>query len=115
MIQRQSNRVVMAGGIRHARSLHQIQRRYDVEMFGDTIELITVPKDKHKTINGDKKAVTITHQEQFPKEATEWLGYGDELQVRFGKRWCVGKVVGGERRGDGKIRRQSGDTRRPTL
>ena len=40
-------------------------------MFGDTIELITFPKDKYKSINGDKKADTITHKEQFLKEATE--------------------------------------------
>ena len=66
-------------------------------MFGDTIELIAEPKDKYKTLNGDTKAVTITHKEKIPKEATEWLGYGVELQVLFGGRWCVGKAVGGER------------------
>ena len=41
---------------------------------------------KYKTTNGDTKAVTITHKERCPKEATEWLGYGAELQVLFGKR-----------------------------
>ena len=75
-----------------------IEEWHSIEMFGDTIELITEPKDKYKTINGDTKAITITHKEKFPKEATEWLGYGAELQVLFGKRWCVGKVVGRERR-----------------
>ena len=48
-------------------------------------------------MNRDTKAVTITHKENFPKEATEWLGYGAELQVLFGGKWCVGKVVGRER------------------
>ena len=68
-------------------------------MFGDTIELIKVPKDKFKPVNNGKETVRITHKEQFPKEATEWLGYGARLQVRFGKGWCVDKVhvVGRER------------------
>ena len=43
-------------------------------MFGDTIELITVPKDKLKKVNKGNETVMITHKEQFPKEATEWLG-----------------------------------------
>jgi hypothetical protein len=57
--------------------------------------------------------VTITHKEKFPKEATEWLGYGAELQVLFGKKWCVGKVMGKEREREcnGKIRKWSEDTR----
>ena len=76
-----------------------IEEWHSIEMFGDTIELTTKPRDKHMTINGDTKAVTITHKARFPKEATEWLGYGAELQVLFGKKWCVGKVVGGEREG----------------
>ena len=37
-----------------------VEEWHSIEMFGDTIELITVPKDKYKTINGDKKAVTVT-------------------------------------------------------
>ena len=40
-------------------------------MFGDTIELITEPKDKYKIMNGDTKEVTITHKDKFPKEATK--------------------------------------------
>ena len=39
-------------------------------MFEDTIELTTNPRVKYMTINGDTKAVTITHKERFPKEAT---------------------------------------------
>jgi hypothetical protein len=74
-----------------------IEERHSIEMFGDTIELTTKPRDMYMTINGDTKAVTITHKERFPKEATEWLGYGAELQVLFGKKWCVGKVMGRER------------------
>ena len=47
-----------------------IEEWHSIEMFGDTIELVTEPKDKYKTINGDTKAVTITYKEKFPKEAT---------------------------------------------
>ena len=74
-----------------------VEEWHSIEMFGDTVELIKVPKDKLKPLNnGTKETVSITHKEQFPKEATEWLGYGASLQVRFGKRWCLGKVIGRE-------------------
>ena len=47
-----------------------IEEWHSIEMSGDTIELITEPKDKYNTIHGDKTAVTITHKERIPKEAT---------------------------------------------
>ena len=43
-----------------------IEEWHSIEMSGNTIELITEPKDKYKTINGDTKAVTITHREKIP-------------------------------------------------
>ena len=43
-----------------------IEEWHSIEMFRDTIELTTKPRDKYMPINGDTKAVTITHKERFP-------------------------------------------------
>ena len=60
-------------------------RVYPMNMCGDTIELIKNPKEKDG----------IKHTEIFPEEATEWLGKGSRLQVKFyTNTWCVGEVVG---------------------
>ena len=63
---------------------------YPMNMCGDTIELIKIPKEKDG----------IKHTEIFPEEVTEWLGKGSRLQVKFyTNTWCVGEVVGRNNKG----------------
>lgn len=70
-------------------------------LFGESIELVKVPKDivpkGLKQLTKKKgKEFTINYTERFPKVATEWLGYGAEVQVRCERGWHVGKVIGEE-------------------
>ena len=57
-----------------------------MDLFGDTVQLIP-PKTKRMRHNTrDKKRKqdqALEYTETFPEEATEWLGYGSLLRVKF--------------------------------
>ena len=36
---------------------------------------------------------------KFPEGATEWLGYGSTVKVKFKGKWCTGTVIGREPEG----------------
>ena len=58
-----------------------IEEWHSIEMFGDTIELTTKPRDKYMTINGDTKAVTITHKEKSLRRQPN--GWDTEQNCRY--------------------------------
>ena len=37
--------------------------------------------------------------DKFPEGATEWLGYGSTVKVKFKGKWCTGTVIGRESEG----------------
>ena len=50
---------------------------------------------KHNKKNEKRKHEQAPeYTETFPEEATEWLGYGSLLTVKFKSRWCPGQVIG---------------------
>ena len=70
-----------------------------MDLFGDTVQVIMIPANTKKTRRNTKSRKRKQEQppeytEIFPEEATEWLGYGSLISVRFGSRWCPGRIIG---------------------
>ena len=71
-------------------------------LFGDTMQII-LPKTKRMKHNRkDKKRKqdqALEYTETFPEEATEWLGYGSLMKVKFRSGWHPGQVIGRDTKG----------------
>ena len=68
-----------------------------MDLFGDTVQIIPARTEKMKHNKKSKKRKQEQppeYTETFPKEATEWLGYGSLISVKFKSRWCTGQVLG---------------------
>ena len=68
-----------------------------MDLFGDTVQMIPAKtkKMKHNRKNKKRKHEQAPgYTETFPEEATEWLGYGSLLKVRFKSKWRPGQVIG---------------------
>lgn len=71
-----------------------------ISLFGDTVvEMKSTKKLRRNPESRKRKQGAAKDTEKFPKEATEWLGYGARVRVRFGERWCAGTVIGREHEG----------------
>ena len=58
-----------------------------MSLFGDTVLPIETTKKMKPNVNDRKrKQDCVEYTEQFPREATEWLGYGATLKVKWGAR-----------------------------
>ena len=68
-----------------------------ISLFGDTVLPIESTKKMKPNVNIKKrKQDQVEYTEHFPKEATEWLGYGAQVKVKWGSKWIPGTVVGRE-------------------
>ena len=68
-----------------------------MDLFGDTIQIIpaTTKKMRHnKKSRKRKQDQALEYTEAFPEEATEWLGYGSLISVKFRSGWYPGQVIG---------------------
>ena len=68
-----------------------------MDLFGDTVQIIPTKtkKMKHNQKNKKRKQDQAPgYTETFPAEATEWLGYGSLVKVKFKSEWCPGQVIG---------------------
>ena len=67
---------------------------------GDTVLPIeTTKKMKHNVKDKKRKQDCVEYTEQFPQEATDWLGYGATIKVKWGAKWLKGVVIGREPEG----------------
>ena len=60
-----------------------------MDPFGDTVQMVpkTTKKMKHNTKNKKREhGQAPAYTETFPVGATEWLGYGSLLDVKFKSR-----------------------------
>ena len=73
-----------------------------MDLFGSTVQIIpTMPKKvKHSTRNRKRTLdQALEYTETFPAEATEWLGYGLLLKVKFRSGRYQGQVIGRGKKG----------------
>ena len=73
-----------------------------MDLFGDTVQIIPAKtkKMRHNTRSRKRKQdQSLEYTERFPEEATEWLGYGSLVSVKFNSRWCPRQVTSRGERG----------------
>ena len=68
-----------------------------ISLFGDTVvEVESTKKMRRSAKDKKRKQGAAESTDKFPESATEWLGYGATVRVKFKGKWCQGTVIGRE-------------------
>ena len=68
-----------------------------ISLFGDTVvEIESTKKVRRSAKDKKRKQGAAGSTDKFPESATEWLGYGATVRVKFKGKWCPGTVIGRE-------------------